>query len=218
MDNVGAEKLRSTKDLDIVLVLKPRDEFIVALKSYLNSGRYEIQKGENNQAHFYRFQKPSSGEYPVMIEFFMPFEEGLSLFEGQHIIPVTGKSSAGSLSAILLDKEYYSLIERNAVLLDGVNILNELALIPFKAKAYLEIKERKEDSKGWKKHRADIINLAVNLLTEETSEKLSGKVRDNFVEFLNQLKVELDDEIVKGACNQKIEPEIVISLLEKTFL
>jgi len=96
--------------------------------------------------------------------------------------------------------------------------LNELALIPFKAKAYLEIKERGEDSKNWKKHRADIINLAVTFLTDESKEILTGKVREHFLEFLRQFKKELTPEIISGACNQKISAEIIISLLENTFL
>ena len=123
----------------------------------------------------------------------------------------------GSLSAILLDDAYYALIKKNTVDMKGINILSPLALIPFKAKAYLEIKGRKEDSKNWKKHRGDIINLTVNFLTEETKEMLTGKVREDFVEFLNQLKAEIDDEVVKGACDSKIKSNVVIELLEKVF-
>lgn len=65
-------------------------------------------------------------------------------------------------------------------------IINEMALIPFKTKACMEIRKRGEDSKNWKKHRGDVINLAVNFLTEESKEPLSGKVRDHFVDFMNQ--------------------------------
>lgn len=102
--------------------------------------------------------------------------------------------------------------------MDGISIINEMALIPFKAKAYLEIKERKEDSKNWKKHRGDIINLAVSFLAEKSKEDLRGKVRDDFVEFIRQFKQELTADIIEGACNQSISKEIVIHLLENTFL
>ena len=97
-------------------------------------------------------------------------------------------------------------------------MLNELALIPFKAYAYLEIKERGEDSKNWKKHRADIINLAVTFLTDETEEKLTGNVKEHFLKFMEQIKGELTPDVIKGACGQKVSGERVVSLLESTFL
>ena len=123
-----------------------------------------------------------------------------------------------SLSAILFDGECYSIIKKNAVEKDGIYLLNEMALIPFKAKAYLEIKERGEDSKNWKKHRADIINLAVTFLTDETEEKLTGSVREHFLKFMEQVKSELTPDVVKGACSQKVPVDRIISLLEGTFL
>ncbi len=93
-----------------------------------------------------------------------------------------------------------------------------MALIPFKAKAYLEIKERSGDSREWKKHRGDIINLTVAFLTDESEEKLTGKVREHFLEFIKQFKTEVTPEIIHGTCDQKIPVETVVKLLEKTFI
>ena len=218
LDEAGAPRLRPTKDLDIVLMMRPSDIFLKAIRQYVKDGGYEIQKGDNGQATFYRFQKPSKDEYPLMIELFATAENPLKLFDGQHIIPVTGPSDSGSLSAILLDEAYYYLITKNAVMKDGINLLNPFALIPFKAKAYLEIKERNEDSKNWKKHRGDIINLTVTFLNEERKEKLEGKVRMHFMEFMEHFKKEIDEDVIKGACQQKISKHTVISFLETTFL
>lgn len=218
LDEAGATRVRPTKDLDIVLIMKPSEDFINTLKEYTKLGAYEIQKGKKDQATFYRFQTPPAEQFPIMIELFSAAQTGFELFEGQHIIPITDSEGAQSLSAILLDDEYYSIIRKNAVEKDGIYIINEMALIPFKAKAYLEIKDRGEDSKNWKKHRADIINLTVTFLTEESKERLSGKVRDHFVTFMNQLKQEITTDIIEGACNQRIPKETVIRLLESTFL
>lgn len=218
LDEVGAPRVRPTKDLDIVLIMKPSSDFLKAIKDYIKLGDYEIQKGNKGQATFYRFQKPKLGEFPVMIELFATAEGILDLNEGQHIIPVVNEAAIESLSAILLDNEYYAIIKKNVVEKDGIYILNERALIPFKAKAYLEIKERNGDSKEWKKHRGDIINLAVAFLTEESEEKLAGKVREHFVDFMGQFKKELNPEIIQGASDQKIPADIIINLLEKTFL
>ena len=161
LEEAGAERVRPTKDLDIVLMMKPSEAFLNTIKEYVKDGGYEIQKGDNGQATFYRFLKPNKEEFPIMLELFATAESNFDLYDGQHIIPISTPSEVESLSAILLDDEYYELIKKNAVEKDGINLLNPFALIPFKAKAYLEIKERKEDSKNWKKHRGDIINLAV---------------------------------------------------------
>ena len=78
--------------------------------------------------------------------------------------------------------------------------------------------KRKEDSKLWKKHRGDIINLAIMFLTDDSKVELAGKVRAHFELFMSQLRTEITPDIVKGACEQEIPPEDIIKLLEKTFL
>jgi len=218
LDQAGAPRVRPTKDLDIVLVINPSDAFLNTLMDYIRLGGYEIQKGKRNQAAFYRFQKPKEDRFPVMIELFSAVKSDFELFEDQHIIPITDSQGAGSLSAILLDEEYFKLIKEHTLEKDGISILHELALIPFKAKAYLEIKQRGEDSRNWKKHRGDIINLAVTFLTEETSEPLTGKVREHFLEFMEHIKQEVTSDIIIGACKQNIPKETIVHLLESTFL
>jgi hypothetical protein len=218
LSDVGASRVRPTKDLDIVLILKPSETFLRAFKAYIVSGGYEIQKGGKGRVLFYRFQNPANKNYPLMIELFSAAEFGLELTSEQYIIPVAQIDGVQSLSAILLDEEYYSLIRKNAVEREGIYILNVRGLIPFKAKAYLEIKGRGEDSKNWKKHRSDIINLAVTLLSKSSSESLTGKVKEHFEEFMVQLETELTPEIIQGACHQSISKQEIIDLLKKTFL
>lgn len=214
----GSRRVRATKDLDIVLVLKPSAKFLVAFKAYISSGGYEIQVGGKGRASFYRFQNPVDDKRPYMIELFSAAETGLDLFGAQYLIPIGPSVGVESLSAILLDEEYYSLIRKNVIEREGVYLLNVRGLIPFKARAYLDIKERGEDSKNWKKHRSDIINLAVTLLTDSSSEPLTGKVREHFEEFMLQFEAELTPEIIHGACNQRIANQVIIDLLRKTFL
>jgi hypothetical protein len=218
LEEIGAQRVRATKDLDLVLMMNPSLAFIAAFKTYIKEGEYEVQGSPDVKTGFYRFQNPANVDYPIMIELFAPLDASIQLYDDQHIFPISKPFGVTSLSAILLDDDYYALIKKNAVLKDEISILNPFALIPFKAKAYLEIKARGEDSKSWKKHRGDIINLSVAFLTEERQELLAGKVREHFIEFLSQLKSEINDEVVRGACNQKIDSALIISLLEWTFL
>ena len=213
LEEAGAGRIRPTQDLDIVLIMRPSEGFLKTLKAYIREGEYKIQKGDNDQAKFYRFSKPSKEEFPIMLELFATAESSYELYDEQHIIPISTPGEVESLSAILLDDEYYSLIKKSIVEKEGIKVLNPFALIPFKAKAYLEIKERKEDSKNWKKHRGDIINLAVTFLSEETEVKLTGKVRVHFQLFMEELKKEISVDIIKGACKQKVEKDVIISCL-----
>lgn len=218
LEEIGAPRVRPTRDLDIVLMIKPSNEFLEHLRNYINKGEYEIEKGDNDQSIFYRFQKPKQNQYPEMIELFSPAIKGFKLHFKQHIIPVATPKGVDSLSAILLDQDYYDLIKNNAVEKDGIYLLSPWALIPFKAKAYLEIKERKEDSKKWKKHRGDIINLAVSFLDDNKKMTLKGMVREHFEEFVVQLRNEINNDVIKGACMQNIPGDKILSLLEIVFL
>jgi hypothetical protein len=218
LEEARAPRVRPTRDLDIVLMIKPSNEFITELKKYIIDGGYEIQQNAKGSPTFYRFQKPQDSNFPLMIELFATAPNEFHLFDDQHIVPVSAQGDVESLSAILLDDEYFSLITSFIVDAGGINLISSMALIPFKAKAYLEIKERGEDSKHWKKHRGDIINLAVTFLTNSTNVELKGKVKAHFEEFMIQLKAEINPDVVKGACDQKISPVDLIKLLENTFL
>lgn len=68
-------------------------------------------------------------------------------------------------------------------------------LILFKMKAWLDLSDRKEkgeqvDSKNVKKHKNDVMRLAVNL-QPDASVHISGEVREDAVRFITLVK---DDE------------------------
>lgn len=218
LQEMGANKIRATKDLDIVIMMNPREEFLKAIRNYVKDAEYKIQKTQQGKALLYRFQGPKSAEYPIMIELFSTIDKKFELFEGQRIVPILNSGGIGSLSAILLDSDYFALIKKNSVIKNDIGLLNPFALIPFKAKAYLDIKSTGRDSKQWKKHRSDVINLSVNFLTEDTKEKLSGQIRNDFLKFLDEMKSEVTSNIIEGACNQKVEKSKLLELMESTFL
>lgn len=69
-------------------------------------------------------------------------------------------------------------------------------LIPFKAKAWLDLKERKlngeqVDSKNIKKHKNDVFRLA-QLITANTKQILSPEIEEDMKKFL----LEIADEVV----------------------
>ena len=87
-----------------------------------------------------------------------------------------------SLSAILLDEEYYRLLVENRASASGVAVLSVEGLIPFKAKAWLDLSARRAggqavDEKSVEKHRNDVCRLATLLAGGERPAMSEGGPR-----------------------------------------
>ncbi len=189
---------RATKDLDIVLMIEVLDpKFVAALWAFVTEGGYEIRERSDGTPMLYRFAKPARGEFPHMLELFSRSPDGLKLAEGQEVIPVRIEPDHHSLSAILLDDDYYGLIQTGHDLRDGLRIANATALIPLKSKAWLDLVRRKSageavDSKNITKHRNDVFRLAATLPGEPGPE-LPAVITADLARFLAAFPVVADD-------------------------
>ena len=99
-----------------------------------------------------------------------------------------------SLSAILLDDEYYELLKSGIVEVGEVSVLDLVHIILFKVKAWLDLSERKEkgehiDSKNIKKHKNDILRLGASLEKGSTF-SVAGRVREDVEIFINKIEKE----------------------------
>lgn len=105
-------QFRATKDLDTVLMIEVLDpKFVAALRAFVTEGGYELRERSDGTPMLYRFAKPVNGEFPYMLELFSRSPDGLKLADGQDVIPVRIEPDHHSLSAILLDDDYYGLIQ-----------------------------------------------------------------------------------------------------------
>lgn len=162
---------RGTKDLDIVLhveVLSP--EFGRRFWEFVQSGGYQQKEGDPGQKPcLYRFRKPIDDEFPHTLELFSRAPDGLSFVPSGHLTPIPIDEQVSSLSAILLDNEYYQFVLSGRQTRHGVpSWVGEDRLIPLKAVAWLEMSERVRqgeviDSKKINKHLADIVQLSALL-------------------------------------------------------
>ena len=177
-------EFRATKDLDIVLIVEMVDSaFVAALRALIAEGKYEIQEKSEGSPVLYRFAKPQNPEFPFMLELFCRKPDGIELGHGQVIVPIPTGADQHSLSAILLDEAYYSLIRNHSAMQDGLPFANATALIPLKAHAWLNLSERKAsgeniDSKNIAKHRNDMFRLAATLPGEPGPELPASIVAD----------------------------------------
>lgn len=186
---------RSTKDLDIVIILESlTKEFGNVFWNFvLEAGYQHINKGTGN-SQFYRFSAPISSEYPAMIELFSKKQDWLPLERIEGIVPIHIDDSISSLSAILLNESYYNFLKTGTDIIDGISILKAEHIIPFKAKAWLDLIQRKAkgehvDSKDIKKHKNDVFRLSV-LLTPNQSMVLPDEIKNDMTEFLSNMKDE----------------------------
>lgn len=112
---------RQTKDLDIVLIIEALDEsFVQQFTEFILVAGYEhINKG-TGENQFYRFEKPRDGRFPYMIELFSRNPGYLKTLDTR-LTPIHVSDEVISLSAILLNDEYYSLLKEGAVDLNGIS-------------------------------------------------------------------------------------------------
>ena len=197
-DEIG-EDFRATKDLDIVLIVENINvEFGKRLWEFIKEAGYTIEVGQEKRC-FYRFKGPKNSDYPKMIELFSR-NESLILPKESHIIPISISDEVSSLSAILLNDDYYDFMISGKRIIDDISVLDEKYLIPFKAKAWCELIERKNNgeegqSKHIAKHCRDISNL-VSLLPPNTKVEISGMVKQDMEKFIEDI---LDSEYVPGS-------------------
>ena len=79
-----------------------------------------------------------------MIELFSRRADAIALSDDAVLTPLPLDHEISSLSAILLDDAYYQFLREGKTTIDGIPILDAMHLIPFKAKAWLDLRQRKE--------------------------------------------------------------------------
>ncbi|HZC16951.1 MAG TPA: hypothetical protein VE309_09320, partial [Caulobacteraceae bacterium] len=157
--------------------------------------------------------------YPFMIELFSRAPDGFVLGEGSRLTPLPIDETVASLSAILLDEHYYTLLKANLRDIGGLPLLHEAAVIPFKARAYLDLSQRraageKVDSGDVKKHRNDVFRL-LQLLPADGAVDLPDDIRDDMRAFLGAVA---GDEAFRPAdFGLRQTPEAALTRLAETY-
>jgi hypothetical protein len=184
---------RLTKDIDMILILEDKkEEFAKNFWEYIKEGKYKCGWKNSDKMHFYRFTEPIDG-YPVMIELFSR-KPGYNLEVEEGIIPIHIDDDTSSLSAILLNDDYYNFMMEGRKVVNDIPVLDAEYLIPFKMYAWLDLTSRKArgefvKEKDLKKHKYDVFRL-MSIIDESATIKLSGLVKEKTAEFLEKIKEE----------------------------
>ncbi len=222
IENAGLN-FRATKDLDIILIVEAYSaDFVEKFWNFIAEGKYEIQEKSSGKKTYYRFKKPAANDFPFQLELFARNPD-IELKENAHLTPIPIDEDVTSLSAILLNDDYYNFTLQHSDLIDEIHLASTCALICLKVHAYLDLKSRQQqgskiDSSDIRKHRNDIVRLTA-ILTQEVINDLPVSIAQDLTELIKEFRKDPPDvaAIAKTLGILNLDIETIIQQLEKTF-
>ena len=183
-------EFRSTQDIDMVLLLETKQErFFQHFWEYIQRGGYKLCKRENGSSVLFRFTKPADTvNFPKQIELLTGIEN-IAVPSEVGIIHLKPEEEEYSLSAILMQPEYYDLVKASRIISSfGLPVVRKDVLPLLKVKAHLNLLLEKQDGRfvsdhNLTKHRNDVFHLSY-LLRGRYSDDLSPTIREDLENFL----------------------------------
>lgn len=195
MEESGVD-FRATKDLDIVLFVESLDvDFVQIFWKFIENGEYVMRQRSTGKKLFYRFHSPQNKAYPWMLELFSRVPDFMfDISPTATLSPIPVEEDTPSLSAILLDSEYYRFIHENIQIMHDLPIVGPEILIPLKARAWLDLTARKSngdsiDSRSIRKHRNDILRL-FSLLSVRKMIPCPVSIQEDLKQFTDRVGID----------------------------
>lgn len=228
-EELYAQTPRATKDIDIILIVEALSaDFVARFWSFVKDGNYtERSKGINDNVEpkheYFRFMKPENPSFPYQVELFSRNLGLMNFSEDARITPIPTDEDLSSLSAILMDNDYYHFTIQHSSLEDGIHIANIESLICLKCKAFLDLSSRKAlgenvDGKHIAKHKKDVFRLAAMLAPAdryELPETLRKDVNDFCIAVLQELP---NQDFLKAAGIGHVSSEQIVKQLKESML
>jgi hypothetical protein len=199
---------RATDDIDMILVIeKMTPEFGQRFWVFIELGKYTKRERKREEkepvTELFRFINPEEG-FPVQIELLSKYPYILGEPTGFHLAPIPVGEEIPSLSAILLDEEYYNQVIGNSIIEDEVRIANPLSLLCLKVKAFLNLTEEKKTnpnvrSGDIKKHRDDVFKLLAMRIDPFTPIELSETMKEEVADFVKQIETSLPNQSLRDS-------------------
>ncbi len=209
---------RATKDIDMIVLFEDRfEEFAKLFWRYIEEGGYTKGWKSSNDAHFYRFTDPKDG-YPKQIELFSR-KPNYHLAAPTHIVPIHIDDDVSSLSAILLNDDFYEFMLRGKTIIRGLSVLNAGYIIPFKMFAWNNLMESKEkgehvNTRDLKKHKNDVFQM-FQIVPEGERVEVTGEVADAVDRFLENV---VKEEIIFANLGINSDMQTEVAALRDTYV
>lgn len=214
---------RATHDIDmIVIVENMTPSFAKRFWEFVKEAGYRPEKrkqieGEPAKYELYRFVNGKTG-YPEMIELLSRHPDILGEPSNLVIEPLPIDGDVSSLSAIIMDDDFYHFTIKHSKLTDGVRHADSAALVCLKTRAYLNLLQDKAEgkhvnSKDIKKHRSDVLKNVVIITDESISAPMA--IVDCVKDFVSSIRADWDTLSNPLAKALDQDQEFVDALLEQ---
>ena len=218
-----AVRPRATHDIDMIVIVENLTaDFTEHFWKFIREGGYRPEKrkhaeGETPKYELYRFINGKPG-YPEMIELLSRHPDILGEPKGLTIEPLPVDEDTSSLSAIIMDDDFYHFTIDHSKLTDGLRHADSAALIALKSRAYLNLLQDKANgkqinSKDIKKHRSDVLKNVV--IMEDSQVTAPESIVSCIREFVASIRDEWDtlSEPLARALDQDVQ--FIEALLEQ---
>ena len=170
--------------------------------------------------HFYRFTGGRFG-YPTMIELFSR-KPGYHLEMEEGIVPIHIDDDTSSLSAILLNDDFYRFMMAGRRIVDGIGVLGAEYLIPFKMYAWLNLLERKRsgehvNERDLKKHKYDVFRL-LQIVTTGFMFESKGLVKESIRRYIAEISAVDETEVRLLQMGLPFHRDKGVELLKEIYL
>ena len=155
-----------------------------------------------------------------MIEIFSREPDVFTHTSLSHATKLTVEEEVSSLSALMLDKEYYQFVIEHTKMIDGLKIASDECLVILKIRAYNDLKAKTEsgdtdvDSYDIKKHKNDVFRLAQNFSSSDEVACTEYMIKDirTFVSNLD------DDSVDLRSLDIDATKAEILSLISRVFV
>ncbi len=194
-------RARATHDIDMIVIVENiTDAFANRFWQFVREAGYRPEKrrqeaGEPVKYELYRFVDGHVG-YPEMIELLSRHPDVLGEPKGLIVEPLPTDEDVSSLSAIIMDDEFYNFTIEHSRLTDGIRHADPVALIVLKAKAYLNLMADKlagkhVNTKDIKKHRSDVLKNVV--IMEDSQIEVPSSIAVCINDFVASIRKDWDE-------------------------
>lgn len=214
---------RATHDIDMIVIIENMTlEFGRRFWDFIKEAGYRPERrnhkpGEPLRYELYRFLDGKPG-YPEMIELLSRHPDVLGEPKGFVVEPFPISEDVSSLSAIIMDDDFYFFTIANSTVTDEIRHASPVALIALKTKAYLNLLAEKANgmhvnTRNIKKHRSDVMKSVV--IVEEESIVAPQSVVDSVRRFVAEIRHDIDNLALALAKSIDAEPALIRPLLDQ---
>jgi hypothetical protein len=213
-------KPRATKDIDMILIVeKMTPEFGKQFWRFIKDGDYTTRERKRDDSkepvsELFRFIKPKTEGFPIQIELLSKQPDVIEVPADFHLTPIPVGEDVPSLSAILMDEEFYNFALAHTVSEDELHIADSIGLICLKIKAYLNLsaQEPPAQSSDIKKHMTDIFKLMASGNIPDSID-LSENMKTDILSFIDKMEKLLPNQPLQDSIQRN--EEFIKQILEE---